>query len=129
MFKKLLQTLSGKFSNVTVNCIRAIGKRKLDRRCDSGGQGSVYSHFKTFIIHKLQRVILKNLSTVDNNEHKTQAYVLSTWVTSPFNVCVSRSPLALSLFEHLQVHAERLLNGVLGDEADKVLDVHLSVGQ
>lgn len=73
---------------------------------------------------------MKNLSTVDNNEHKTlEADVLSTWVTSPFNVCVSRSPLALSLFEHLQVHAERLLNGVLGDEADKVLDVHLSVGQ
>lgn len=36
---------------------------------------------------------------------------------------------AFSLFEHLQVHAERFLNGVLGDEVDKVLDVRLSVGQ
>lgn len=41
---------------------------------------------------------------------------------------VSLSPLALSLFKHLQIHAERLLNGVFGDEADKVLDVSLSVG-
>lgn len=53
LFKKLLQTLSGRFSNVTVNCIRAIGKRKLDRRCHSGGQGSVYSQCKTFIIHSV----------------------------------------------------------------------------
>lgn len=73
---------------------------------------------------------MKNLSTVDNNEHKTlEADVFQLVSQSPFNVRVSRSPLAFSLFEHLQVHAERLLNGVLGDEADKVLDVRLSVGQ
>lgn len=41
---------------------------------------------------------------------------------------VSLSPLALSLFKHLQIHAERLLNGVFGDEVDEVLDVSLSVG-
>lgn len=39
------------------------------------------------------------------------------------------STLAPFLFKHLQIHAERLLNGVFGDEADKVLDVSLSVGR
>lgn len=38
------------------------------------------------------------------------------------------STLAFSLFKHLHIHAERLLNGVFGDEANKVLDVSLSVG-
>lgn len=47
------------------------------------------------------------------------------WVIS----YVSRSPLALSLFKHLQVHADRLLNGVFGDERDKVFDVSLPVGR
>lgn len=48
------------------------------------------------------------------------------------DVCViSYAPLALlalSLFKHLQIHVERLLNGVFGDKADKVLDVGLPVG-
>lgn len=47
------------------------------------------------------------------------------WVIS----YVSRSPLALSLFKHLQIHADRLLNGVFGDERDKVFDVSLPVGR
>ena len=42
---------------------------------------------------------------------------------------VTLSPLAPSLLKHLHVHAERLLNGVFGDEVDKVLDVGLSVGR
>lgn len=42
---------------------------------------------------------------------------------------VSLSPLALSLFKHLQIHADRLLNGVFGDERDKVFDVSLPVGR
>lgn len=41
-------------------------------------------------------------------------------------VCLSH--LALSLFKHLQIYTKRFLNGVFGDEADKVLDVSLSVG-
>lgn len=42
---------------------------------------------------------------------------------------VSQSPLALSLFKHFQIHAQRLLNGVFGDEVNKELDVSLSVGR
>lgn len=36
-------------------------------------------------------------------------------------------PLAVSLFEHLQISSQGPLNGVFGDEAHKVLDISLSV--
>ena len=45
------------------------------------------------------------------------------------HVIISPSPLGSSLFQHLHVPAERLLDGVFGDEVDKVLDVGLSVGR
>lgn len=48
------------------------------------------------------------------------------WINS--GVCVLAFPsLSLSLFKHLQIHAQRLLNRVFTDELDKVLDIVLSV--
>lgn len=48
----------------------------------------------------------------------------------PVPVCSSSSSSSgLPLLQHLQVHAERLLDGLLGDEVDKVLDVGLPAGQ
>lgn len=41
----------------------------------------------------------------------------------------SASSSGLPLLQHLQVHAERLLDGLLGDEVDKVLDVGIPAGQ
>lgn len=41
----------------------------------------------------------------------------------------SEFPLSLLLFENLQIRAQRFLDGVLGDEVDKVLDVSVSVGR
>lgn len=38
------------------------------------------------------------------------------------------SALALLPFEHLQIHAKRLLDGVFVDEVDKVLEVSLPAG-
>lgn len=35
--------------------------------------------------------------------------------------------LSLSSLKHLQIHPQRLLNRVLGDELDKVIDISLSV--
>jgi len=37
--------------------------------------------------------------------------------------------LALSILKHLQINAKGLLDRVFGDEADKVVDVGLPVGQ
>lgn len=42
--------------------------------------------------------------------------------------CSSSSSSGLPLLQHLQVHAERLLDGLLGDEVDKMLDVGLPAG-
>lgn len=56
----------------------------------------------------------------------------STSVTNSPKTRVSSYRLPLSsgsLFKHLHVHAQRLLNGVFGDEVDKVLDVGLPVGR
>lgn len=47
----------------------------------------------------------------------------------PFVLRVAPLPSGLPLLQHLQVHAERLLDGLLGDEVDKVLDVSLPAGQ
>lgn len=80
---------------------------------------------------KLQGAVFKGLLTLMHTWHcvfnKSQ---------TPCNACIcvslyrcSLSLLGSSLFKHLQIHAERLLNGVFGDEADKVLDVGLSVGR
>ena len=37
--------------------------------------------------------------------------------------------LALSVLQHLQVHAKGLLDGGFGDKAHKVVDIGLPVGQ
>lgn len=89
----------------------------------------VLNHLSFPLLNYIRTVGIKNLSS---EQQKTLvAGMFSTCVTKSLHkcMCVFRSSLALPLLEHLQVHADRLLDGFLGDKVDKMLDVRLPVGQ
>lgn len=89
----------------------------------------VLNHLSFPLFDYIRTVGIKNLSS---EQQKTLAAgTFSTCVTKSLHVCTCafRSSLALPLLKHLQVHANRLLDGFLGDKVDKVLDVRLPVGQ